>query len=304
MAVKWKNPKTAAKDAEKKYETLNNLLLQYGLNNITKEVFWGQMNQHGYTQADIDTWCEIYYAREQEKEDAKQEAKRQQEGRYGSARATASRDARGPRREEQGPDRQAGQGREGRGQGRQEDGEAQRSWPVGEIWFTLTPEMIDYVDRIAEKRRKIAADVGADNEGRSPENIWRHKRDGYRAEAAARLFFGTTVPWSINQSVTDGSQRIDFSDFIDVKHRPKSDRDLLIRPEKNFRRENAYLLVCGEKHPDYRIVGWCWGHEAATEDRLGSPDPRRPPAWLVKERDPIMKSPYLLRDLALAKVAR
>jgi len=131
MAVKWADPKKMAKAAEQKYQTLNHLLYQYGVNNITGEQFWGQMKQNGWGQDDIDQWTAEYYQREQEKEDAEQAKREERDGR---ARSSTQSYARGPRREEQVADRQAGQGREG-GEGRSQSGEdrqgqARRSWSI------------------------------------------------------------------------------------------------------------------------------------------------------------------------------
>jgi hypothetical protein len=55
--------------AEEKYDRLNDLLYQFGMNNIDHATFWGQMKQHGYGQDDIDAWCTEYYAREAAKDD-------------------------------------------------------------------------------------------------------------------------------------------------------------------------------------------------------------------------------------------
>ena len=41
-----------------KYEFLSKLLGDSGSHKITSEQFWAQMNKHGYTQFDIDHWCE------------------------------------------------------------------------------------------------------------------------------------------------------------------------------------------------------------------------------------------------------
>ena len=296
---KAKAAKDAVKAAKTKYDTLSYLLGQYGVNNIDANTFWNQMKQNGWGQDDIDQWTAEYYRREQEKKDEREKAN-------GTTRAATARYERGADFKEQSADRQGEQdrqGREGRTQTGQASEEAKRSWPMSEIWIALEQHHIDYVDRIAEKRRQMAEAVGADNHGRDPETVWRNKRDGYRAEAAARLFFGMSVPWSINKPVHTGAQKIDFSNFIDVKLRTSQHHRLLIHQDDNFNSDFAYLLVCGALHPRYQIVGWCWGHEAATPDRLERPNPNHPLlAWMVRERDPVMKSPYLLRDLALAKV--
>jgi hypothetical protein len=54
--------------AEEKYDRLNHLLYQYGVDAIDGPTFWGQMKQHGYGQDDIDAWCIEYYAREKVKD--------------------------------------------------------------------------------------------------------------------------------------------------------------------------------------------------------------------------------------------
>ena len=55
-----------------KYEFLSDLLGAFGRDTITREVFWAQMKQRGYTQDDIDQWCERYYQLEKEKDDARE----------------------------------------------------------------------------------------------------------------------------------------------------------------------------------------------------------------------------------------
>jgi hypothetical protein len=313
-----------------KYESLHYLLGQYGDDKMTREEFWRQMNARGYTQACIDEWCEQFHQLEAKREQDDEERKRRKEEQGRTSRATTAGYARGARGEEQGIDRPEreddwhrtaqrsedqgqGQGAErGRqdqgaseGQGGAVQGEAGPNWEIidGEIWVTLTPEMIAWVDRIARERWQIAQDVGADNEGRDPEAIWLNKRDGYRAEMAARRFFGLIIPWSINKPVDSGKQKIDFSDFIDVKHRPRAYYDLNV-DLRTFHRDHAYLLVCGESHPHYRIVGWCWGHEIGTPERRKRRRPDRDPPYAMSEDDPLMKSPLELLDLALARVKR
>jgi hypothetical protein len=50
------------------YETLGYLLGEFGSDRITRDQFWGQMKQLGYTQGDIDNWCERYYQLEAQNE--------------------------------------------------------------------------------------------------------------------------------------------------------------------------------------------------------------------------------------------
>jgi hypothetical protein len=173
-----------------------------------------------------------------------------------------------------------------------------------EIWITLEPQHIEFADAIAARQiaqiKEAVLRYGVDQDGRDMETQERHKRNGLRAEAAARLFFGRQIPWTILCQPMAGSTRhkVDFSDFIDVKRRTRATYPLQIST-RTMNPDHAYLLVCGELHPRYRIVGWCWGREVTTPDhwdKFGNS-----PAWYVKEDDPIMKHPAELRALALRK---
>jgi hypothetical protein len=81
------------KPKQSQYEFLSDLLGAFGRDVITREQFWSQMKARGYTQADIDQWCERYYQLEKEKDDA-----REGEEQDGAKGAAAARDARGPHR--------------------------------------------------------------------------------------------------------------------------------------------------------------------------------------------------------------
>lgn len=296
-----------------KYDTLSYLLGAYGTNQMNEQQFWAAMNGRGYTNDDIDAWCAEYYQREEVNDE-----RRRKEAEDRTARTATPRYARGPDREEQATDRQERQGDRGdvadQGQGRRQgtrdeggdqgQGEARQNWEIidGEIWITLTPQMITWVDGIARERWRIAQAVGANNEGRDPERVWIDKRDGYRAEMAGRRFFGLDVSWSITIPV-DGVHRPDFSDFIDVKGRTNSIMMMGVNWQ-SFAPHYAYLYICGAQHPRYRIIGWCWGHEVGARERFYDAYRKNRPAFWVAEDDPIMKSPFELRDLALAKVIK
>lgn len=45
-----------------KYQIIDRMLYNLGMDIIDKERFWREMTDYGYTQADIDWWCEQYYA--------------------------------------------------------------------------------------------------------------------------------------------------------------------------------------------------------------------------------------------------
>lgn len=48
-----------------KHERLSYLLGAYGDGLLTEELFWGWMKQSGYTQDDIDAWCEEFYSKQE-----------------------------------------------------------------------------------------------------------------------------------------------------------------------------------------------------------------------------------------------
>ena len=317
MAVKWKNPKTAAKDAEKKYETMNYLLYQFGVNNLTKEQFWGQMKQRGWDQPDIDAWCVEYYQRSAD-EDAKQEAKRQE--RNGAARATASRDARGPRGESglvgprgshdarQEADRQ-GDARQATAQGRAaEGGEAQRSWPVGEVLITLDQKMIDWVDIESRKAAEKSIEEEWRRQGGQPDDVETQLREaqmGGRGEAAVRRWIGKLRRWRIQDEWSKretGKRKPDFGDDIDVKTVYYERAQLWLTP--NCEPEYIYILVSCNLHPTYRIIGWCYGADVMFHRTIDywNPDAPRDPAWVVNQGDPILRSPHLLFEMLEERV--
>lgn len=158
-----------------------------------------------------------------------------------------------------------------------------------EIWITLEQRHIDFVDRLAHlhtSRRhgmKSNTSVPRDFETRLQSTI-----EGYRAEAAGRLWFGPKVHWSILDREPGSA---DFAGFVDAKNRTQEHHRLPITPDCPT--EYAYLLVCGTHHPRYRIVAWCWGEEAKVDRLWDDPGTGRP-AWWVKEGDPIMKDPMEL----------
>jgi hypothetical protein len=164
------------------------------------------------------------------------------------------------------------------------------------IIVTLSDSQIKFVDDInlEHTNRRMAAGSTPTNGGTLDyETRLCLGRNGYRAEAAARLFFGKTVAWSIRAEETGLP---DFAGFIDAKGRRKSHHRLCVTPDCPT--ERAFLLVCGADHPRYRIVGWCWGHEAKQDRYWGDPGTGRP-AWWVPEDDAIIKDPRELRRMAL-----
>ena len=164
------------------------------------------------------------------------------------------------------------------------------------IWITLEPFMIEFVDALALKHtRARVADGAVPTNGMALDFATRlvYGRNGYRAEAAARCYFGLSVPWSICSAQAGLA---DFAGFIDAKWIGREHHRLCITPQCVT--ERAFLLVCGAQHPRYRILGWCWGHEAKVDRYWGDPGTGRP-AWWISQDDVILKPPDALRDLAL-----
>jgi hypothetical protein len=70
-----------------KYDTLHYLLGQFGDDRMTRAEFWKEMNARGYTQDDIDSWCEQYHELNRRKDDEREKDR--------AARGAAARNARG-----------------------------------------------------------------------------------------------------------------------------------------------------------------------------------------------------------------
>jgi len=297
------------------FEILGYLLGQFGDGKMTREVFWKEMNARGYTQGDIDKWCASFYELENKKDQDNEARRKETESR--TARGAVAGDARGEDRSEREDRREE---REGDEQGvqrqgdatqdqdaRQEDGgdsEARQNWEIidGEIWITLTQGMMDFVDPIAERQTLARIRSGARQGNGGPEGEAsiplrvQQAKNGLRAEAIARRFFGTAVPWSI---MSDQWGTPDFSDFIDVKSRMNPRYGMHIKPKNDPQR--AYLMVCGVHHPRWRIVGWCWGHEARDKGEWMTFGESGDPCWIVNEDNLIMQDPFVLREMALAR---
>lgn len=274
MSVKWADPRKKAKDAEKKYETMNYLLYQFGVNNLTKEQFWGQMKQHGWDQPDIDAWCVEYYQRSAD-EDAKQEAKRQE--RNGAARATASRDARGSRGESGlvGPrgshDARQEADRQGDAQPSQrceaEEARSQREAAKivrpGQV-ITLDPSWLERAKRVGLARFTWADERGLINRGAHSKSTPEWNINGCVAECAGGKRF--RQKWREAVGDTDG---VDVGKIIEVRSRPPG-KDMGMRLD-----DKRYLPnVFGWVYPDHStlLLGWLWGHEGMHLDEDGDGD--------------------------------
>ena len=299
--------------ASTSFEILGYFLGQYGDGKMTREQFWKEMEARGYTQDSIDQWCDQFYQLEAAKERDDANRRKETEGR--TTRGATAGDARGAGRgqredhpEERAGDRRGvqGEGQATEGQGGEGDGqEARANWEIidGEIWITLTQDMMDFVDPIAERQTLARIRSGARQGNGGPEGEAsiplrvQQAKNGLRAEAVARRFFGVTVPWSIMSDVWGTP---DFSDFIDVKSRINPRYGMHIKPKNDPAR--AYLMVCGVHHPRWRIVGWCWGHEARDKGEWMTFGESGDPCWIVNEDNLILQDPFVLREIALARI--
>ena len=260
MAVHWTDPRKAAKAAEEKYKALDNLLLQYGLDNITKESFWGHMNQNGWGQDDIDAYLTEYYIREKEKDDAREKAER--EKRNGTTRATASRDARGASGEGRlvGPRGTNGARKEADRQGDQ----AEEAGPCQAAKDNRPGQVIELDDhwkqkakRVGQERYDIARKRGYINKGAWTEATPEMSINGCIAECGVGKRY--RLPWNPNVGVIDG---IDVGKIIEVRGRPPG-KEMGVRME-----DKRYLpIVFAWVYPDHsvKLLGWLYGFECMHE---------------------------------------
>lgn len=158
------------------------------------------------------------------------------------------------------------------------------------VWITLEREHIEFADDLARRWLESATSKNRPPTNGAPTDRKKaHKLDiiGARCEAAAKLYLNP-VKWNICENI--GGKIPDFEDWIDVKGRSKCTYDLCVQIKGNP--WWAYLLVYGDKHPLYEIVGWCWGFEAQWT-RITDPAGGRP-GHFVKRDAPVMKPPKTL----------
>ena len=164
---------------------------------------------------------------------------------------------------------------------------------IERVTVTLTEEQITYCVKIARRRQESAerhARPGGNGGpvcGSAALDI--HKM-GVFGECAAYLWL-KPIQWHRFQE-SGLSTLPDLADFIDVKTRKFSWHQLIV--QKADPDEWAYLLVNSERHPDYEIVGWLWGHEAKARGTLRDPVGGRE-AFFVPER--ALRDPLLLKEL-------
>jgi hypothetical protein len=160
--------------------------------------------------------------------------------------------------------------------------------PRHHVWITLEQRHIEVADKAALARRNAAREHNRKPVNGAPiEHNAGLKIDilGCRCEAAAKLW-ANPVEWhAFAERVTDLP---DLHDFIDVKGIDHGWHSLIV--QKGSPKDWAYLLVNGEEHPRYCIMGWVWGHEAKQEQFWGDPKGGRP-AYFIRQHNPILKPP-------------
>ena len=274
------------KKPQTKYEFLSDLLGAFGRDTITREVFWAQMKQRGYTQDDIDQWCERYYQLEKEKDDARE--REEQDGREGGA---AARNARGPYRQEQAVDRQAQQTKVVCRSAREDVQEAKRP---GTLIIELPQDLKDRAIYVGEQRHDFAVRAGYVNYGAQPGKL-KYSVDGAVGERGIAHHYDE--PWHENIGIIDG---IDVGRIVEVRGRTPGS-DLGIRPAD--KRYLPHVLVW--VYPDYSMLalGWLYGIEGMyDEDRWNenskcwyNPPPYRPLDELARILADESKVEYILK---------
>jgi hypothetical protein len=128
---------------------------------------------------------------------------------------------------------------------------------------------IDFADNVAALRRSQAFMRARKAHNRAPTNFdgaFAIDRLGARCEVAGKLFLNPIV-WHAYAERISGLP--DLGDFIDVKGRSKDWHSLIVQKDDEDRW--AFLLVDASGHPDYRMVGWLWGHEAKQQEFWNDP---------------------------------
>lgn len=99
---------------------------------------------------------------------------------------------------------------------------------------------------------------------------------GARCELAAKIFLDP-IHWNaVLDSIHNTPDLFTEQGLkIDVKGVDHDSKHLLIRCDEPVHRDWAYVLVSGERHPEYWLRGWIWGSDV-TPDMRAEPEPGRP----------------------------
>ena len=163
-------------------------------------------------------------------------------------------------------------------------------------WSVLSDTQVIEADRVGRMRRQRAIKEGrSGGYGLAVDDDRALKMDihGARCERGGGVFLGPNVPW--HKGIDGGSTTDlpDFADFIDVKGITKFKHQLVV-PVNQFKPDLAYLLVCSQRHPFYKICGWVWGRDIEAKKFIKELQRGRP-AHCLKQENPLMRRPeYLL----------
>lgn len=152
---------------------------------------------------------------------------------------------------------------------------------------------ISFADKIAHWRRQNAVENDREPHNGAPcDPAVALSMDllGTRCEAAGKVYFNPVTWHAYKRS---GIRNLpDLEAWIDVKGRSKHWHQLIV--QKDDDPSWAYVLVCGQDHPVYSIVGWLWGEEAMQERFWDEKVPGRP-AYFAK--GPLRDPAELLREV-------
>lgn len=127
-------------------------------------------------------------------------------------------------------------------------------------------------------------DGRSDKFGASPTNGWELHVQGACGEKAVAKHLG--IYWSGNL----GHLRADDVGLFQVRTRSNHDYELILHPDDPD--DRVWILVTGVA-PQFRIVGWCYGHEGKNKAWWKDPAGNRPayfvPQQALRSMDELVK---------------
>lgn len=144
---------------------------------------------------------------------------------------------------------------------------------MNRVIVTLEAKHIAYADEVARKRHENAKRYAIKGGNGGPEATTGGAALaidllGARGECAGYLWL-SPIKWHVACRGYEFLDLPDLGDFIDAKTVGNSRHRLIVK--QNEPDGWAYLLVNGERHPEYAIEGWLWGHEAKQPEYLRDP---------------------------------
>lgn len=169
------------------------------------------------------------------------------------------------------------------------------------IKVTLHPAEVEWADHIAQLRRNNACEAGRQPAHGAPENYAEALQldiDGARAEMAGKVALNP-IRWHAYRAGRQRDLDPDLCDFIDVKGcpGPQVDRRGNLILTHRSRDSWAYPLIWWGDHPDYSVVGWCWGYEGKQARYRWRGAREGGGGWLIRYDDPIIKPIEELRQI-------